>query len=477
MGRPWTSRVRACCKGATVLAVAVVAAAAGPAGAATIRVDSFKDKPDDMIADGNCEAANGDCTLRAAVSEASYGHFPGLDTIKLKAGTYKLKDVESSVVDTPDVDVLQPATIVGKGMGKTVVEQTADAAVFELYTVPGVSTMRKLTVKGGTVSGVLSRHMLVLDRVKLTGNEFRSSTSSAAGGALNSSAALSIIDSKIVGNRVDSSVMGTSAAGGGISHEAADISDTIEIQRSLIARNRATASGGANAFAGGVRTTGLAVIDQSTILGNLSDGAGGGMIHTGSDAGIQLLTVSRSAISANEAGSGGALAAFAPVDMENSTLSGNSVSGPGANGGAVYRAGGAAISLDHVTVAENQAPAGNVSGLLSDPSAGTLTLEATVIANPGIDCGGTGLIASAGYNVAEGTDCPLTATGDLEGADARLRPLNDNGGRTQTHKLRGGSDAKDAVTAGCPPPTADQRGIARPQGPECDAGAFEREVG
>ena len=460
------------------LMILVLCCAPPSASAATIRVDSFKDKPD-VTLDGNCEAANGDCTLRAALREASFGFFPGLDTIKLKAGTYKLKDVESSVVDTPDLDVQEQVSVVGRGMNRTTVEQTADAGVFEVYTVPGITTFTKLTIRGGRApggAGIASRQMLVLDRVKLTDNVAESSTSTIAGGALHSSNALSVTRSKIVGNRAHTSAMGASASGGGIYHGAIETADTLEIHRTVIARNEATTSGAAdNSGAGGVLSTGIASIEESTIADNEADHAGGGVFHTASDAGSHTLTITRSTLSGNTAQHGGGLIAYHPVVIENSTVSDNTVSGPIANGGAIYRAGGTTIGLDHVTVTGNVAPPGKVDGLFSDPSAGAITLNSSLIANPGTDCGGTGMITSLGYNVSSGSTCPLTGTGDLNSANTMVLPLADNGGPTETVAFRGASDAKNAVTAGCPPPITDQRGVTRPQGSACDAGAYEKD--
>jgi hypothetical protein len=61
------------------------------------------------------------------------------------------------------------------------------------------------------------------------------------------------------------------------------------------------------------------------------------------------------------------------------------------------------------------------------------------------------------------------------GFDPNLGPLADNGGTTLTHELLQGSLAIDAAgTVGIP--ATDQRGIARPQGPAADIGAFERVV-
>jgi hypothetical protein len=55
-----------------------------------------------------------------------------------------------------------------------------------------------------------------------------------------------------------------------------------------------------------------------------------------------------------------------------------------------------------------------------------------------------------------------------------LRPLANNGGPTRTMALRAGSPAIDLIRPsgdGCA--TIDQRGVTRPAGGRCDAGAFE----
>jgi hypothetical protein len=81
------------------------------------------------------------------------------------------------------------------------------------------------------------------------------------------------------------------------------------------------------------------------------------------------------------------------------------------------------------------------------------------------DC--TGTIADAGHDVRTG-GCVGTH------ADPRLGPLDDNGGGILTRSLRAGSGALDIVPAGAACAATDARGVARPQGGACDAGAYER---
>ena len=82
-------------------------------------------------------------------------------------------------------------------------------------------------------------------------------------------------------------------------------------------------------------------------------------------------------------------------------------------------------------------------------------------------------INSLGYNLTDDITCGFTQPGDLVVADAMLGPLQDNGGPTETHDLLPGSPAIDAGSVNCPPPDTDQRGVARPQGTDCDIGAVE----
>ena len=72
--------------------------------------------------------------------------------------------------------------------------------------------------------------------------------------------------------------------------------------------------------------------------------------------------------------------------------------------------------------------------------------------------------------------CPTGGT-NISGQDPLLGALQVNApGTTATMALGAGSPAIDAVAAGCPPPSTDQRGVTRPQGARCDIGAYEVQV-
>ena len=88
-------------------------------------------------------------------------------------------------------------------------------------------------------------------------------------------------------------------------------------------------------------------------------------------------------------------------------------------------------------------------------------------------------VTSLGHNLeSPGNTCGFDPDGTdlVDVPDPMLGPLQDNGGPTETHALLPGSPALDQIPAVDCEVTEDQRGVARPQGPACDVGAFELEV-
>ncbi len=90
-------------------------------------------------------------------------------------------------------------------------------------------------------------------------------------------------------------------------------------------------------------------------------------------------------------------------------------------------------------------------------------------------------VTSNGYNIESvgdtcGFDQPTDQV-DVSADDLKLGPLQDNGGPTETLALGAGSVAIDVIPAVDCEVDTDQRGVTRPQGPACDVGAFELEVG
>jgi len=79
---------------------------------------------------------------------------------------------------------------------------------------------------------------------------------------------------------------------------------------------------------------------------------------------------------------------------------------------------------------------------------------------------------SWGYNLENHHTCGLTGPTDKQDSDPLLGPLQNNGGLTPTQALPFYSPAVD-MGFNCASVGTDQRGVARPQGVSCDAGAYE----
>lgn len=214
--------------------------------------------------------------------------------------------------------------------------------------------------------------------------------------------------------------------------------------------------------------------------GTGGDGSpGGGVFSTGGS-----LSVTNSTFSTNSAGAGG--------HGGKGAGGGNGGNGgDGANGGAVAVVNGAS-GLLNATVATNgfgsggtggngKSPGnkgtdGTAGGIFAQSSTSTddLRLQNSIVASSaGLNCLGSpsSAIADGGHNLSFGDKtCPAVTNGDpkLSGLPVLY------GGYTLTLALGPGSAAINKVPkAGASCPATDQRTVKRPQGPECDIGAFE----
>lgn len=234
---------------------------------------------------------------------------------------------------------------------------------------------------------------------------------------------------------------------------------------------------------------------SDTLAGNRA-GAGGdgaGATHGGnaaqSDGG-----------SGGEGGFGGAAELDAPTSATNLTVNGN-VAGAGGRGGAggsgpaISSGGkggeggfGGGISIDfgslaHITALGNAAGtegAGGLAGTGSSRQPGTaggegfggdldvIFGEPTVTLSASIAGSCDPLPVDGGGNIAAPAPAPCPGLVAAPG----VGPLADNGGLTSTMALLPGSTAINLVATPCGT-TPDQRGVSRPQGGGCDAGAYE----
>jgi hypothetical protein len=225
---------------------------------------------------------------------------------------------------------------------------------------------------------------------------------------------------------------------------------------------------------GGIANDGGSVIlGSSTLSGNTATD-GGGILNLGT------LTVNDSTVSGNAAVSGGGIDnQGALTTIVDSTVAQNTAS----DGGGIYDEGGR-LTLTSSTLSGNTAPSRSTPegvGIFNDN--GAVSVAATILADngpaSGCDSTGSGGISDAGYNVDDDSCGFPDATGSQVDVDPDLGPLEDNGGPTQTMSPLLTSPVLNRIPAGavgngtalCP--GTDQRGVARPQGDECDIGAVE----
>jgi hypothetical protein len=263
---------------------------------------------------------------------------------------------------------------------------------------------------------------------------------------------------------------------------------------------------GGRAAGGAIYNLGKTQIQSSLLVNNWALGgiAGGGQIGSG----FTDMAYNGGAGGAGGDGLGGAVFDGGTLSLVNSTLVGNSGIGrSGANGGAggcIYWHGvhfcasggntGAAgngvgavwaVNLScfgtNCTIADNYSECGTngiystvygiTNGIASALWFGGGTVVNCILAfnSPSNFCGS---LTDAGHNFSSDASIALTGSGSRTNTDPMLGPLANHGGPTLTMALLPGSPAIDAGSAAAAPAT-DQRGIARPQGPGVDVGAFE----
>ncbi|HET7063597.1 MAG TPA: right-handed parallel beta-helix repeat-containing protein, partial [Rudaea sp.] len=468
---------RSCgCWGRTLLAlVCACAFSAADAAPLTFTVNSPDDVPDIDPSDGVCETAvgNGVCTLRGAIQESNF--HDGADKIILQADvTYFLTRVGADeFAQNGDLDILDSVTITGAGP-TTVIDGNGGVLGERVFTIyrcignvsPG-ATCSSFDIVSVTMSGITIQH----------GN------SASSGGGIYNAGKLSLQDCVVTANTVG----GTNGESGGGIYNILQLT----LINSVVSSNISSAP---NASGGGIYDTGIMTIDSSTISGNVVSGfpAGGGGIGVNT---ASTVIIRNSTISNNGATYGGGIRVHnngaTQVQIINSTISGNRADD---NGGGVYSEFGSS-GLYNVTITKNRA---NTDEIKADgrgggvwKGTGTLYLANSIVAAndrliPGDprptsvpdECAGS--ISSLGYNFLSDIDATnCTISGPYALAVLPLGSLQANGGPTKTHALLPGNPAIDGGNvSGCRdgndlPINFDQRGEYRPNGPYCDAGAFE----
>ncbi|MFO0939086.1 MAG: right-handed parallel beta-helix repeat-containing protein [Gemmataceae bacterium] len=316
-------------------------------------------------------------------------------------------------------------------------------------TIQGPSVGVTIDAQGASrVFAVVAGASAVFDGLTISGGNL---PAAGKGGGVHNAGRLTISNSTIIENNANE--------GGGVYNKG-----TITLSNSTIMDNLATGGGG-------VSNDGTMSIDRSTIMGNRAisnsiniSPLGGGLLGNGG-----AITITNSTINNNLAESTAESAAFGGGVMNNngsltiinSTISGNVARGSYGMAGGIYFNqfnGDDPLSMINNTISENVATVNRDMALYSNNN---ITIKNTIVA---------GDYSVENYSITG----EYTGSNNILGGDAKLGPLQDNGGPTHTMALLEGSPAIDAgvFVDGV---TTDQRGYGR--NPDTiDIGAYEAEA-
>jgi CSLREA domain-containing protein len=308
-----------------------------------------------------------------------------------------------------------------------------------------------------------------------------------------SNATLSVTDSRIVSNAVNSNGGGTQGAGVYI---AGATGSTVTFTRTLIDGNTSSpvtptdpARGDGVYIDGPGATFTDSLISNNTAFVGASgtSNEGAGMYVNSSSGAVRLVgttVASNSPINGGTARAGAGIYNKGTLVLLNSTVEGNSA-GTGTGGG-LKEAGGTATIVNSTFAGNGASTGSNIA-----QTAGTATVRGSIA-----EGGCSGTITTGGFNVSDEHSCWSTAGTDLADAGTHLNGLQDNGGDdaggtfgavavpTDEPDLSS-SDAIDHIpSASCTDDSAstltgDQRGYPRPIDGNgdltdaCDSGAVE----
>ena len=218
--------------------------------------------------------------------------------------------------------------------------------------------------------------------------------------------------------------------------------------------NVAGLAGGA-ATGGAIYSRGTVHLGNSTIALNEAKGGGGGR---GGD--VTTPFIGKTGGAGGGASAGGLYSTNVAVIFQ-STFGSNVVTGgpPGSGGGPNIGATGAT---------------GSIAGANITRASGTVRLKQSLLAEATAAQNVSGGLTDGGLNISSDASYTLVAgLGSRNSTNPRLLPFGNFSGSTLIMGLATNSPAIDAITNVSLAPLTDQRGIARPQGPRSDIGAYE----
>jgi len=432
----------------------------------------------------------GELTLREAIRLAN-NTIGGLDTITF-AGSLSGQTI---TLGGSDLVVTDPLVIQGPGADKLTVSGNGLSRIVT-FAIPlagaeskisGLTLTQGNAATGGGGAIFMDDDALTLNSMVFTGN---TAGGTGTGGAIVlGAAALQVFDSTFANN--------SAGGNGGAISATVTSGGTIELVRVVVRDNTSGGSGGGVSMPTNAGSTSIAVTN-SVFKGNTAATSGGAIFlspHTLALTGSVLFD--NVAQGSSSSTGGGAIAGTNPiVTVTNSTISGNKATGAAANGGGLRLSGQATVTINNSTIAKNEA-GGNGGGLAftttSSVGQPSVTINSSIIAQNvsgnhadvftaladtstvtlNVNAANSlfGQIISPRINVTGPANQVGTAGSPI---DAKLGPLQINGGTTETHALLAGSPA---INAGANPLslTFDQRGVgfARVVGGQADIGAFE----
>jgi len=484
---------------ARFLLAAVAVATASAAAANTWQVTSHGDDPSDAT------------TLRGALRVARDG-----DTIDLTGLTGSIDLVWQGAQILTELPVIYSVTIKGPGPDKLAIDGKGYSTVFHVFS-GAETTISGVTIRNGAATplpspsgfavggGVNNSGTLTLTDCAVTGNTAAGSGGGGFGGGIfnHGSRTLTITRCTLSGNVAiaGNSVQGE---GGAIFNDANAFSGigSVAIDNSTISGNTANLGGGIFSF-------GTLTITNSTLNANTAvasnypgDSAdGGAVVNINGSVTLSGVTVSNNVAAscagvsnATEDSDAGGIADVIGSTFSNNgsealcnegTLSATNTTITGNKGAAVTsftRLGGFGIEKASFVGLVNVTVAGNGMGLSNAGLSDTYLANTILAGNASGNCfnssPATYTIVSGDHNVSNDTTCAVFLGQPNDFAphtDPGLDPggLKDNGGPTKTIALTFGSVAVDAIPPAACAVSVDQRGVSRPQGTNCDIGAYE----
>jgi serine/threonine protein kinase/type II secretory pathway predicted ATPase ExeA len=405
-------------------------------------------------------------SLRQAITMADERSVITFDP-SLQGGTIQLT--------SGNLNIGKSLMIVGPGADKLTISSTHNYVV---QVIVGVSvSISDLAFKNSQIN------------IEQTGSNFVS--------FLNNKGTLSLTNSVISGNRTISNH--SSTCGGGIYNEGKLILKNTTVANNSTFSHNVARDNSPSICGGGIFNNGPLSLINSSVSNNKASGdttllCSGGILNGSSG----TLTLTNSTVSGNGAApgssdgacSGGIYNQGGILSLINSTISDNTTT---STGGGIFSDGGQ-ISITFCTIYGNTAhEAGGISTTAAQQKGDSLTVRNSIIAGNAAlnDPDIAGHIISDGYNLIQnvvGADFVAVPTDrhhtDISGGQLtslEIDPtLQDNGGQAQphtwTHRLFAGSPAISHIPpAACKVQniTTDQRGAPRPQGKNCDIGAYE----